>query len=95
MLLRAYSVFDSKAKAFIPPFFLQNDAMAVREFTNAVNDPGHKFHVNAEDYSLHSVAGFDDETGMIKAGMHPVLLVTALQVKRVEPGDLVPIREVA
>ena len=39
MQLALYTVFDSKAQKFGTPFFQQNDLIATRSFTRAVNDP--------------------------------------------------------
>lgn len=65
MILRCYSIFDVKAKAFLPPFFLQAQAMAVRAFADCVNDKAHAFGRNPHDYSLFHVGVFDDESGVL------------------------------
>lgn len=64
MKLFAYSVFDNKANAFIPPFFLHNDSVAVRAFGNSVNDPEHQFFKNSGDYNLFRIGEFEDSTGV-------------------------------
>lgn len=60
-----FSVYDNVAKAFIPPFFLPNEDMAKRAFSDAVNDEKHQFSQHPEDYSLYAVGSFDDTNGMI------------------------------
>jgi hypothetical protein len=66
MKLNVYSVFDSKAGAYIPPFFMQNDGVARRAFGDAANDVNHKFCAHAEDYTLFRLGTFDDATGVIE-----------------------------
>jgi hypothetical protein len=65
MKLSIYSVFDSKAQAYIPPFFLQNDAVAVRAFTFSANNPEHDFGRFPVDYTLFKLGEFDDSTGEV------------------------------
>lgn len=72
-----YSVRDKVADAYIPPFLLQSDAMAVREFAAACNMPDHKFGVHSEDYSLFKVGTFDDVTGIITPFVEPLFLMAA------------------
>lgn len=62
-----FSVYDSKAKAYIPPFFFPKVAMAIRVFTDSVNDPHHQFNKHPEDYTLFEIGIFDDETGQTKS----------------------------
>lgn len=82
MKLHLFSVRDAKAEAFIPPFVLPNEAMAVREFTGCVNDRQHAFSRNAEDYSLYEVGTFDDQTGVITRPNEPRFIVKAIQCRK-------------
>jgi len=63
MQLVQYTIWDSKADAYITPFFSVNDKVATRSFASACNDEGHDFHRHAEDYTLFRVATFDQTTG--------------------------------
>lgn len=65
MRLNVYSVFDAKAKAFITPFFMPNDAVAERAFRQAVNDPTHEFSKAAEDYTLFCIGEWSMESGEV------------------------------
>lgn len=82
MRVKLCAVFDVKAKAFNVPFPAQNVPIAVRMFTNSVNNPQHTFAPNPEDYTLHLVGEFDDETGAITPMNE--LLVSGLQVVKVK-----------
>lgn len=66
MRLGIYSVYDSKAKAYLPPFFLPNDALAVRAVVGCTRDPDHSFAKFPLDYSLHKMGSFDDQSGRLE-----------------------------
>jgi len=67
MKLCIYSVLDNKAQAFLAPFFMSNDAVALRAFADAANDPTHQFFKNPNDYCLYRIGAFFDDTGVIEA----------------------------
>jgi hypothetical protein len=85
MNLEIFSVFDRKAKAFIPPFFLPNRNMALRVFTDSVNDPEHQFHAHPEDYSLFHLGDFDQESGLIDSFSSIDLVANAMNVVNSNP----------
>jgi len=66
MKLKMFSVFDSKAKAYLPPFLLPETVMAVRAFGDCVMDSGHAFGKHPEDYTLFQVGSFDQNSGMVE-----------------------------
>lgn len=72
MNLLAFSVYDEKAKAFLPPFFLHNADIAKREFGFCVNDKNHAFGKAPHDYTLFSVGAFDDNTGILLGEKNPI-----------------------
>ncbi len=63
MLLALFSVWDSKAAAYIQPFFAVNNNVAIRMFETAAQDSGHDFYRHAEDYTLFRIGTFDQEKG--------------------------------
>jgi len=60
MIHQIYTVFDSKVAGYLRPFFAQTKGAAVRDFSDAVNDPAHSFNRHAEDYTLFELGTFDD-----------------------------------
>lgn len=70
MLIKAFSVFDSKAEAYLQPFFATTVGMAMRSFGDAVKDEGHQFHKHAADYTLFQIGGFDDDKGVLSSVTH-------------------------
>lgn len=84
MKLEIFSVYDSKADAFLAPFFMPNQSMAVRIFQNCANNGEHQFGINAGDYTLFSLGSFDDETAKIQTTKTPISLGLAQEFQSSE-----------
>jgi len=80
---KVFSVFDTKAQAFLQPFFANTEGIAVRQFTAAAQDAGHDFHRFSEDYALFSLGEFDEEKGRFIQTSTPEAVVTASAIKEV------------
>lgn len=65
MIHHIFSVYDEKAQAFLPPFFLPQTAMAVRVFTDCINSDDHQFSKHPADYTLFLLGNWDDAEGAI------------------------------
>ncbi len=63
MLNGIFSIYDTKAKAHLPPFFLPNSDMAIRMFSDCVNDPKHAFSAHPADYTLFFHGQFENTDG--------------------------------
>ncbi len=79
MKLEIYSVYDSKAEAYLPPFFLANDGMATRIFESCANDSKHQFGAFPADYTLFRIGSFQDETAIITTSKTHTNLGIAIQ----------------
>jgi len=84
MKLEMFSVFDYKAAAFLPPFFMANGAVACRSFQEACNDPNSQFYKHPEDYTLYSLGHFDDELATFEVRKTSIPLVTAASLKETQ-----------
>lgn len=73
-----FAIYDSKAGAFLSPFFSINTATAVRDFSRAANDADTQFFVHAADYSLMEIATWNPDTGELVPHVAHVNLGTAL-----------------
>lgn len=73
-----FTIHDSKAKAYLPPFFLPTEQMAVRTFGDCINSDDHQFGKHPEDYTLQNIGEFDDETGTITTYDSPLSLGNGL-----------------
>ncbi len=69
MILKIFTIYDVKAGAYLPPFYLPQEGMATRTFQDCVNDENHAFSKNPGDYTLMSLGQFDDVKGISKS--HP------------------------
>lgn len=63
MIVKVYSIFDTAAKVYLPPFHCPTDATALRAFTDAANSPQHFVGQHPADYTLMKIATFCDSTG--------------------------------
>lgn len=61
MKLKMFTVFDSKAEAYLPPFYMQSTGQALRSFEDTCNDETHAFHKHPADYTLFELGVWDDE----------------------------------
>lgn len=86
MNLQIFSVFDSKAEAYITPFFLPNTAMAVRAFTDCVNSESHQFGANPQDYTLFLIGSYNDNDAELIPSV-PRSLGNGLEFRRKRPAD--------
>lgn len=80
-----FTVLDHQAKAHIPPFFYPQEGLAVRAFTDYVNDPEHPWGKHPEDYTLLSIGEYDEETADILPFDVPI--VYGVGVKFLKPTD--------
>lgn len=72
-----FSVFDSKANAFMKPFFAVNRQVALRSFGSAANNPDHDFHRFATDFTLMELGTFDESNGFLEVLEAPKSLALA------------------
>lgn len=80
-----FSVYDSKAEAYLPPFFLPTKASALRAFGDAAVDPKHQFAAHPEDYTLFELGTYDESTGVIVPHEVKIGLGSALDFCRETP----------
>ncbi len=78
MKLKIFSIYDAKAKAYLPPFFLPNEAMAIRTFKDCCNSDQHQFGAHPEDYTLFEIGIFSDETAMVTSNIATTTAINGL-----------------
>jgi len=85
-ILKMFSIHDQKANAYITPFFLPNEGMAIRAFSDSINDPNHAFSRHPDDYTLFEIGTFGDTEGHLEPHTKPVSLGNGVQyVKAIQP----------
>ncbi len=81
---KVFSIFDSKADAFLQPFFSPTAATALRSFQQSAQDEATQFHRFAGDYTLFEIGEWDQAKGTWVAHEAKVNLGLALQFLEVE-----------
>lgn len=76
---KVFSIYDSKAKAWLQPFFATNAAVAVRMFERAVNDTSSDFNRFAGDYTLFEVGSWSEDDGVLLETSPKVSLGVAVE----------------
>ena len=74
-----FTIYDSKANAYLTPFFLHKDGMALRVFTDCVNDTQHQFGKHPEDYTLFNIGSWDDEKAKFLIN-NPIALAVGIEL---------------
>ena len=63
---KIFSIYDEKAQAYLPPFFLPTVGMAKRAFADCCNSDSHQFGKHPADFTLFELGEFDDAHGDIQ-----------------------------
>ncbi len=71
MKLNIFTIYDNKAKAFLPPFYARTKGEAIRSFQSTVNDPTSNMNKYPGDFALFQLGEFDDETAKITQNATP------------------------
>lgn len=79
--MKVFSVYDSKAEAYILPFYERTTGLAIRAFSNAANEPEHGFCKNPADYTLMEVGEWNEMEGRFEPLHANKNLGTALEMK--------------
>lgn len=77
--LTMFSVYDQKAGAYLPPFFLPNRAMAKRVFGDCCNSDDHQFGAHPADYTLTELGEFNTDDGTLSPEPVPNSLGTGVE----------------
>lgn len=81
MILKAFSIRDSKAEVFNTPFFQKTHGEAERSFKQLIQDEKSMLSKYPEDYDLYYLGEYDDNTGKLVTLDTPQHLHKAIQLK--------------
>lgn len=84
MIIQIFSVYDSKAEAYLTPLYFKTKGEAVRAMETTLRDPHHTFTMHPEDYTLFHLGDFDDNTGLVAPFTTPKPIGKAIEFKREE-----------
>ena len=79
MIDQIFSVYDEKAEAYLPPFYLPREAMAIRTFSDTINNPESGLFRHPHDYTLFHFGEFDNNTGEFRMFSSPKPLGNGVQ----------------
>lgn len=78
MIQKIFSVYDRAANAYLQPFFMPARGLAIRAFTDLVNDEKNQFSKHPADYQLFELGSYDDNLGKLDCKDAPELIGSAL-----------------
>lgn len=87
MIHKIFAVRDQKAAAFLPPFVLPTEGMAIRTFNDLCVAEDHSFSKHPEDYALVTFGTWDDDTGEHILLSIPKTVITGLQATAAAPPN--------
>ncbi|AXF52310.1 MAG: nonstructural protein [Microviridae sp.] len=90
MKVGIFSIYDSKAEAYLAPFTMMTVSMAIRAFEESINTETHTFSRSPSDYTLIELGTFDDHTAKIDILLAPNSHGTGLQYMRSQPTQINP-----
>jgi hypothetical protein len=79
MVLKVYSIRDSKGEVFNQPFFQKTHGEAERSFSRLVKDESSTLAAYPEDFDLYYLGEYDDQTGLIDSLDTPQHMIKAVQ----------------
>lgn len=85
MVLKVFSVFDTKLSTYMTPFFQTHAGQAERMFSQIVNDNSAKDNMLAahpEDFTLFEMGSVDLSSGRLDSLSTPHSIATALSVRK-------------
>lgn len=77
--MKIYSIYDSKAEAYLPLNFFPTKAAAIRSFSAAAQDPKSDFHKFAQDFTLFELGEWDEQTAKFVIHEAKIPLGTAVE----------------
>jgi len=74
-----FTVYDTKAETYSPPFAKITKGLAIRDFTDAANNPDNMVGKYPHDYALFEIGTFDEQSAKMTAHKTPINLGLAVE----------------
>lgn len=84
-----FSILDGKSGVYNDTFTAISRGVALRLFTDLVNDPKTTIARHPEDYTICEVGTFEDTTGILESHVNPVPLGNAAAFMNHAPGEVI------
>ena len=75
-----YVIHDSKANKYNAPFFLLNDNVALRMFSDILRDPSTDIYHHPTDFALFKIGDYDDGNAELNT-IEPLIISRAHELK--------------
>lgn len=82
MKLKIFTIYDSKAEAYLPPFFMKTKGEAIRAWTTTIQEPNTQFHKYPSDYTLFEIGEYDDSSATLTQHKNIISLGNGIEFKR-------------
>jgi hypothetical protein len=82
--MKMFSVFDSKAEAYLQPFFMRSTGEAVRAFGDLVQGADNQFSKHPQDYVLFELGSWDELKASMEMLEAPHSLGVGIEFKKDE-----------
>jgi len=79
-----FAIYDMKAEAYMQPWFLPSEGLAIRAFSDCVNNPEHNFGMHPEDYILYNVGAWSPNTGHLTCPSTPTVITSGIDILQKE-----------
>lgn len=79
MLHFVFTVYDSKAEAYLQPLFVKSKGEAIRSFSDEVNREDSLLFKHVEDFTLFQLGSWDDQTAQFDLNPTPVAVGKAIE----------------
>lgn len=66
MILKIFTVYDSKVEAYAQPFLMQSKGAALRAFSDTANDKSTQYNKHPGDFTLFEIGEYDDSNAKLK-----------------------------
>lgn len=78
MTLKVFSIFDEKAKCYGQPFFMAHNGMALRAFSDLIQDKNTTPGKHPSDFKLYCLGTFEDNSGELSSLAQPDFIAHAI-----------------
>jgi hypothetical protein len=75
--MKMFCIHDSKAEAYMSPFYFKTKAEAIRAFSASCQEPDSNLSKFASDYTLVEIGEFNETTAEINTHLSPIILANA------------------
>lgn len=85
--MKIFTLYDVKSCSFGTPFFSITTGVAIRTFTQLINDPDSLINMWPQDFQLFELGEFDSHTGAITTTLPPLFITSAETILETQRGN--------